>query len=223
MHPFHSLDDDPAVPFEVFTTDGVLQMVSAEAEAIFDFADNHIYTTNTSFDLHGGSYSGSISCESMGISYYASPSEKQSCLDKNDLFIFLDPYHPQYNPPFLNIYTAKSLTSRSYNDYNENLNSTYFPLEKLKIPSKYFNLSSNYKRNVITTDMATNWAQQSEGEGAAGVSIFRIFKFTPSADSSYRVVSECANRGICNTFEGICDCFDGFTGGACEEQDTVFN
>jgi hypothetical protein len=46
----------------------------------------------------------------------------------------------------------------------------------------------------------------------------------PVSSGSNRVVAGdkeravCSSRGICNTEEGLCECFDGFRGEACEEQ-----
>lgn len=70
----------------------------------------------------------------------------------------------------------------------------------------------NYRANVLVTDLTTNWATSITGDA-----VMRIYKFTPSDLSSYRYVSECSNRGICNTYDGICDCFNGYTGDACVE------
>lgn len=76
--------------------------------------------------------------------------------------------------------------------------------------------SDGYRANVIVTDITTNWATTVNGPATT-----RLYKFTPSAKSSYEYVSECANRGICNTFDGICDCFNGYTGEACVEIDAM--
>ena len=69
----------------------------------------------------------------------------------------------------------------------------------------------------MTTDINTNWAQSAAGSSG----VFHFYKFTPAEDSTYTYMSECSNRGICNTFEGTCDCFPGFTGDGCVEQDTI--
>jgi hypothetical protein len=73
-------------------------------------------------------------------------------------------------------------------------------------------ISDGYRANVIVTDLTTNWATTVEGAATT-----RLYKFTPSPKSSYEYVAECANRGICNTYDGICDCFNGYTGDACVE------
>lgn len=40
----------------------------------------------------------------------------------------------------------------------------------------------------------------------------------PTADKVAHRLAECSNRGICNRVSGQCECFDGFTGDACNRN-----
>jgi hypothetical protein len=40
-------------------------------------------------------------------------------------------------------------------------------------------------------------------------------------DESYEYVSECSNRGLCNSEEGVCECFSGYTNDNCDMQSAV--
>lgn len=46
--------------------------------------------------------------------------------------------------------------------------------------------------------------------------IVTVFHFKPNEDSSYEYVSECSGRGSCD--KGVCECYPGYAGGACEYQ-----
>lgn len=211
LHPFHSLDDKINVLYDVYTTQGVLRLVGNASEADFDFASNQIYTTNITRDTLGLSYDGELSCEAAGVPVDAGPIAKKDCLDKGDLFLLLDPYNTLYNPPFINIYKAVSI--RSIEDADLFDVATYFP----NVVKYRGNQTAHFHKHVITTDLNTNWAQ----DAISGRATFHVYKFTPSANSTFEMVSECSNRGICNTFEGICDCFPGYSGGACQNQDSL--
>ena len=63
-------------------------------------------------------------------------------------------------------------------------------------------------------------------DSTGGAGFVRPIKFTPSsrvvnpededpAPVAYTYVSECSNRGVCDTDAGLCDCFPGFTGHDC--------
>eukprot|EP01034_Spumella_vulgaris_P024851 gene24851-31240_t len=211
MHPIRGLDENVRTLFDVYTTTGVLELTGNHSEAVFEFASNKVFTTNVTFDFNGLPYDGVLSCEAAGVPVSATPAQKHDCLDKNDLFVLLDPYTTENNPPYLNIHRALSV--RAIRDQELPTVGEVFPNATLARR----NLTSHYHKYVVTTDVNTNWAQDAPGNEGT----FHLFKFTPHVNSTYHVIAECANRGICNTFEGICDCFSGYSGDSCTEQDVM--
>ena len=209
LNPLYSLDNDEAL-YDVFASHGTLTITDQRAGAAFSFGSPLIHTYNTSFDLDGTSYTGDISCDR-----YQTPSGQSNsayaCLDKDDLFILANPYNGADNPPFLNLYTVRSIRRlRS----NKLLGSTAKFTENFDpLVDRAGNLTSQY---VITSDIHTNWASTQ-----VGPSVVHIYKFIPNINYTYNYVSQCSNRGLCNTFEGTCECFFGYSGEACSDQNTV--
>jgi hypothetical protein len=46
----------------------------------------------------------------------------------------------------------------------------------------------------------------------------RAWSDVPTSTTSAHAVKECSNRGVCNRVTGVCDCFAGFTGSACQRN-----
>lgn len=202
LHPFVSLDNDTSADFYVFSSEGTAMVAGNQTSVSFDFASRTLYATNITYDTSGKPNDGDVDCETMnGVT------DTNTCLKRGDKFFLIDPFSNFHNPPFLNLYTVMGL-------YKQKFDFTYemvYPNAGTKAQQ-----DSHYFKNVIVTDVATNWAAES-----LGAAKFMIIKFTPSEMTTSVVVSECSNRGACNTFEGICDCFSGYTGGDCSEQTTL--
>lgn len=213
LHPFESPDGNPNVLFTMFATNSTVLMAGNQSEAVFDFGSNIIYTTNVTSDLYGTDYDGDVSCEAKGIPT-DTPSDQSQCLDKEDYFFLADPYYTPNNPRYINMYKAKSI--RRVNDKGLDTIAEDYAHFNISISPSRLNMTSRYRKNIITTDLHTNWAQD-----ASSSAIFHIYKFIPDEDTSYRYVSECSNRGLCNPFEGICECFFGYTGDNCAIQNTI--
>ena len=47
-----------------------------------------------------------------------------------------------------------------------------------------------------------------------------LFHFSPDENDGYEYVHDCSGRGIC-TFNGVCNCFDGYTGVDCSIQSVL--
>lgn len=209
LHPFESRYVMPDLQrlregFFVYTTAGYLTIANINSEVFFDFASNTVYSININYDKARSSvnnYDGDISCEYSGFV----ESYTNQCLEKGDIFFMIDPYTVGNNPTFINMYTAKSLYK---NDRNLPIRRVYSDVD-----SSYI---SHYKRNVIVTDIPTNWAVDARDTSVE----VKLYKMTLDTTYAYEYVAECSNRGLCNTFEGICECFDKYSGLACEMQDT---
>lgn len=209
MHPMYALDSFDGYNgalFNVFTTKGVLQMVKNDTIAHFEFGENHVYTTNsTDPNEESLSTNGDISCESLGAGLALdSNTSTWDCLDKNDRFFVIDPFNTLHNPSFLNMYQAKSIRRIT-------------PREVKEAGEVFRNTSANANmKYVITSDYHMNWVSTPRGAGR-----HKIYKFTPSPFSNYEYIHECSNRGLCNTFEGTCECFPGYAGDACQVQSSL--
>lgn len=53
------------------------------------------------------------------------------------------------------------------------------------------------------------------------VGVANVFKFTPATTGNFEFVSQCANRGTCDSEYGECHCYNGYTAVDCSIQDAL--
>jgi hypothetical protein len=200
LNPFVAPDGLATDSYDIYTTKGTLKRTSSTAKAIFGYGYHHIVTTSTlqKYNDDETGYDGDISCETGHAS-------TDYCLDADDLFTVLDHTNYNANPPYINLYTAKRIWTTEYKhdvkDSNQGLQTSTNELHR--------------GTNVIESDLAMNWG------GDDTTYFFSVYKFVPDSTSTYEYVASCANRGICNTDSGICECFPGYTSDSCAVQNSL--
>jgi len=194
-------------------------------------------------------YDGDISCEVGANNGFVKHGYVQYCLNRTDYFTVLNFEDAVYNPQHLNLYQAMKLSMNKYYSsvgqvpaaygqavdgypkYDQNGGSinqgfvsgpnkavTYKqqrnPILKDFTAGSY---DSHFMIHTITTDISTNWATTIP----ANPVVFHVYKFFPSADSTYEYVAPCSNRGLCDSATGLCTCFPGYANDDCSEQNSL--
>eukprot|EP01041_Mallomonas_annulata_P009445 gene9445-19621_t len=229
--PDYMFDYTSSDNFEVYTTKGTFALTSNMSEATFGFGSQEIFMTNVSYDLYNGyaagrnTFDGDISCEIGANNAYKSVFVPH-CLNRSDHFTLLNFEYPQYNPAHINLYQAKKISTKNYfasvfEDERGVLGHTTntFPnsvASNIHLRYGVGAYDSHFKTHSVITDLATNWANVVTDEP-----VFHVYKFFPSSSSTYEYVAPCANRGICNEAEGVCQCFPGYSHDDCSQQNSL--
>jgi hypothetical protein len=145
-------------------------------------------------------FDGDLSCENM--SNDIDNILLMDCLEKDDLIFIFDPSLLQraftINPSYLNFYRIKKIRRRSVSEYlGDDENSQGLP------------------RNEILLDKPITSPYKIEKGDQARIYIFRPNMNSGSSAASFRYVSSCSNRGVCNEETGQCECYPGYAGDAC--------
>jgi len=209
VNPFYPPSGDVTDNFEIYTTAGTLARVSNHSEAAFLTGSNQVISFNYTGDESPikNHYTGDVSCEINNhnddkMAYIS------HCLNKGDLITFLSFDTPVDNPRHINLYQVERLIT-----VPDWVDSTKTPWDLTT--GRPFAFGTHQ----ITTDISLNWGHI--GFSSPDSVHFYIYKFFPAESSNYEYVAQCSNRGLCNTDEGLCDCFAGYTGDACQEQSSL--
>ena len=223
---------------EIILTGGTSNTFATLAEN-YDTDPNHGAT-----NLPGtrSEYAGGISCETeYNLKYRAKlrgdynweTQYIQYCLNKTDIFTVLNVDDYNANPPHINLYTASKLYTKSYEwsvqDIWGSANALSLATAAAGSPDNPDSVMGLHEATIGTkilqSNLGMNWASSAAGQSALTGSIkhpvFRVYKFFPAVASTYNLVNECSNRGICQTDTGLCQCFPGYSSDDCHEQNSL--
>ena len=185
----------PTTQFAVFTTTGTATLSSNDVNVYTQEENPYsqmVYTKNITNTFEG--YKGNLDCET-------NPSNINGvieCVEKGDIVFLIDNTFSKdaivTNTAFLNFYFVKRI----------------FREAVLTVPE-----DTRYK---IMLDKSINAQWLDNGNTSA-----KVYIFTPpeGTQQGYRYVSECSNRGNCDRDTGLCECFTGYTGDACQVIDST--
>lgn len=164
-------------------------------------------------------YDGNVACKDSGkvTAYQKQNNELHACLNKGDMFFVFDPVNKNKNPSHINLYKATAVYSEDTLHRGDEEKNGMLGYADAYQYGEYQRVLSRYKTHVVESDIATNWMH----DAIDGSATFYMYKFFPHVESTYNYVAECSNRGLCNTFEGTCECFPGYTGDGCREQEAL--
>lgn len=199
---------DVNTEFFVYTTKGYLQLVSSDA-AIFTYvseaaATNNradlVYSADAQFNsyysnvLHmvntshaHANYYGDLSCENNNVG----TNGLLDCVNKNDFVMILDSDTPANNPIYPNIYKVKKIANE-----NKALTSEW--------PAPRHEIS----RLQLTLDYSLNAAYPYDGTNTNLAAVYKFYPDPTTAAGGYHYAGPCSMRGLCNTDNGLCECFN---------------
>jgi hypothetical protein len=177
--------------FTIFTTQGIAQMVNENVE-VYTLPDQPY--SNTIYTANTSSiydyFIGNVDCETTTPNVNGA----YACVEKGNVIFPLNPYNYSSNPKYMNLYTVNKI----------------YTLTPLNSP---LGLQQNPARIVLDKSINSAWEQSSFSTNTST----RLYIFTPQ--DRYNYVSECSNRGLCDTDLGDCGCFTGYIGDDCSAVD----
>lgn len=198
-------DYDSLTTFSIFATDGVATMVSDNAQAFTSLSSPYsksVYTRNSTGNYTG--YDGSVACE-INL-----PNENGAldCVEKGDTVFFMDPSQNERsastNSEYLNLYSATKLSRRAPHGLGAAKVSA--DVRSMQIDIQHFiHLDKSINNEWTLSDSA------------------RVYTLRVPEERTVAYVSQCSNRGLCDTTSGICDCFPGFALDDCSSQNNIIS
>ena len=212
---------DTESSYVIYTTDGVAERVYVDTNSDSKYNQTGEDAATAYFSQFEKTLymSMDVSCETGTVLI-------EPCLEKGDLIIITDANwgQTQWNP----LANVKKFfgadTTSSYLDGFADTTDLY-TITKIWKAEETSTTSTIEDKFRITVDKSINWDGSTladpDGDGTSNTGYVQILKFTPAATGNYEYVSMCANRGLCNSDDGLCECFKGYTNDNCDTQSSL--
>jgi len=227
-----TLSDDYSAntDYYVYTTDGVVERVilddySSDGELTTVSAIGNVEPRITAWfqeftNVLYTSYD--VSCEN-------DLTNVEPCLEKGDLLFIIDAKYmvTSYDATdatdsvagdddLIDIFASETATGQLYTIekiYNvDPTSSTWLVEDRFRI---VVDKNINFRGMNYTTYF------DDSGVGSRKHGVVNLFKFAPATTGNYEFVSQCSNRGACDSDAGTCECFKGYTGDDCTTQSSL--
>jgi len=170
-----------------------------------------------------GRFIGDISCENNKGAAKNPNFWVRYCVNKTDIVVPLavrtKAGAQTVNHKFFNLYTVNRIGKNERVDPNTYNDLAANTLNGVANANAYGpGALKDEGTNFIDLDMSVNYWRDTTAGGEAPL---YIYKFFPNVNSNYEYVAQCSNRGLCNNDEGLCECFAGYTGDACQIQSSL--
>jgi len=231
--------------FMVFTTKGVLEEVNKNL-GVFNIDStwpdltktrrtmgNVLHTFRT---VTAGSTDPNLACEQ----WPAGSNNANDCLNKGDMIMVFNKFNEAVsrvtNPLYLNMYRVEKIyrsdpnkidpeytgsdTANPGNDAIKALPTNNQIILDYGMNAKYTYTAAStadVDNPAVSPDNNAWWAIPTTG----GKLTASVWKFIPPAQYGYELAAQCSNRGTCDATTGLCQCFHGYTGDACQKQDAL--
>lgn len=159
-----------------------------------------------------------------------------SDIDATNCFYAADKTSFNSNPMYPNMYTVMKIGKENKDGLKSNRPDVQYDMDSNDVSSSSPSANTREKqpsdeegyRHTITLDMGVNAmyladAGKVDPQNSVDATIYKFYPpaLATTGTTGYTYVAECSNRGLCDSETGICECFSGYTGQACDEMNAL--